>query len=361
MPVNKKDYYEVLGVERNASAEEIKKAFRKLAFKYHPDRSREDGAETKFKEINEAYEVLCDVDKRAAYDRFGHAGGAGDPFAGFQGFNSTDFGGIGDIFEAFFGGTAQGKKRGPKRGESIHMGLKLSFEEAALGTEQKIEIKRRESCHICKGSGAKPGTEPQTCSECNGSGQIYQVRRSIFGRFTNLVICPKCHGRGSIIKENCSKCRGAGIEEVKKKLKITIPAGVNNGSQMRLSGEGHAGEWGGTAGSVFIDLEVESHKLFQRHGDDIHYELPVNFAQAALGIELSVSTLYGEERVKVPSGSQSGRTIRLKGKGVAHLSGHGCGDQTVTLRVVTPEKLSRRQKELFEELARELGADKKRK
>jgi len=359
MSANKRDYYEVLGVDRNASAEDIKKAFRKLAFKYHPDKSREDGAETKFKEVNEAYEILSDTDKRVSYDRFGHTGGAGDPFSGgFQGFSSDDIGGIGDIFEAFFGGSSGSKKRGPKRGESIHMGIKLSFEEAALGTEKKIEIKRRERCHTCDGSGAKAGTIPDTCGECNGSGQVYQVRRSVFGRFTNLVICPKCHGRGNIIKEACNKCRGAGIEETTKKLKVSIPAGVSEGSQMRLNGEGHAGEWGGTAGSVYIDLIVTPHEKFNRHGDDIHCELPISFAQAALGAELMASTLYGEEKVKVPSGSQSGETFRLKGKGVAHLGRNGKGDQIITLRVVTPKKLSRQQKKLFKALAEEMDTGK---
>ncbi len=358
----KRDYYEVLGIDRNATADEIKKAFRRLAFKYHPDRNREDGAEAKFKEINEAYEVLSDSDKRVAYDRFGHGGAENIFGSGFGGgFEGFGFGGLGDIFEAFFGGAATGTSRGTRRGSAINVNLDISFEEAALGCEKELEVRRIENCPECKGSGSKAGTSPVKCGECNGSGQIYQVQRSIFGRFTNTVICPRCHGNGTIIVEPCQKCHGNGRIELKRSIIVNVPAGVNNGSQIRLSGEGNAGDKGGPPGNVYINLEVAPHKVFSRSGDDILYELSINFAQAALGAEMEVPTLYGDNSLKVPAGSQTGDTLQLKNKGVAHLGRHGQGDQIVKVRVVTPEKLSRQQKKLFEELADSLGTSEKKK
>ena len=358
----KRDYYEVLGIDRNATADDIKKAFRKLAFKYHPDRNREDGTEAKFKEINEAYEVLSDFEKRAGYDRFGH-GGAENIFGkGFSGgFEGFGFSGMGDIFEAFFGGNATGTRSCTRRGSSIYVNLDISFEEAALGCEKELKVRRIENCPECKGSGSKAGTSPVNCTECDGSGQIHQVQRSIFGRFTNTVICPRCHGDGTIITEPCQKCHGNGHVEYKRSIMVKVPAGINNGSQIRLSSEGNAGDKGGPAGNVYINLEVVPHKVFGRSGDDIIYELPVNFAQAALGTELEVPTLYGDTALKIPTGSQTGDTLRLKNKGASHLGRHGQGDQLVIIQVVTPEKLNRQQKKLFEELAESLGTPKKKK
>jgi len=358
----KRDYYEVLGIDRNATADDIKKAFRKLAFKYHPDRNREDGAEAKFKEINEAYEVLSDSEKRAGYDRFGH-GGAENIFGkGFNGgFEGFGFSGMGDIFEAFFGGTATGTRRGPRRGSSINVNLDISFEEAALGCEKELKVRRIENCPECKGSGSRAGTSPVNCTECDGSGQIHQVQRSIFGRFTNTIVCPRCRGDGTIITEPCQKCHGNGRIEYKRSITVKVPAGINNGSQIRLSSEGNAGDKGGPPGNVYINLEVAPHKIFGRSGDDIIYELPLNFAQAALGNELEIPTLYGDTKLKIPSGSQTGDTLRLKNKGASHLGRHGQGDQLVRIQVVTPEKLSRQQKKLFEELAESLGTPKKKK
>jgi molecular chaperone DnaJ len=353
----KRDYYEVLGVSRNASPEDIKKAFRKLAFQHHPDRNNEDGAEEKFKELNEAYEVLSDNNKRQNYDRFG-ATGAEDMFGGFSG---ADFGGLGDIFEAFFGGAATTTRRGPRRGQDLHSELSITFEEAALGIDKEIKIKRNENCPTCEGSGAKPGTSPIRCTDCNGSGQVYQVQRSVFGRFTNMTICRQCHGSGSIITEVCPGCRGGGRQRFERRMSVVIPGGVSAGSRIRLSGEGDAGERGGPPGDIYITLMVAPHKYFVRDGDNIHYELPVSFTQAALGMETEVPTIYGDTRLKVPAGSQAGEVLRLKGKGVPHLNRGGRGDQLVKLKLMTPRKLSKRQRQLFEELAEGLDSNDKKK
>lgn len=353
----KRDYYEVLGISRDATDADIKKAFRKMAFKYHPDRNKEDGADAKFKEANEAYEVLSDANKRAAYDRFGHAGANGDFFSGAGGAGGAGFGdfgfggGLGDIFEAFFGGAGKSTHRGPKRGSSINYNLKVSFEEAVLGCEKEIEFKRIEQCEECKGSGAKKGTSPETCPQCKGAGQVYQTQKSIFGKFTNAVICPQCRGKGTIVKEECSSCRGVGYKEKKRKVRITIPAGVDEGSQIRLSSEGNAGENGGPPGNLYVTLSVQQHDVFEREGDDILYELPINFAQAALGAEVVVPTLYGDTKLKIPSGCQTDTIFRLKDKGAPHLGRRGKGEQLVNVRVITPEKMGRKERKLMEELA----------
>jgi molecular chaperone DnaJ len=351
---SKRDYYDVLGLDRNASDEEIRKAFRRLAFQYHPDRNREDGASEKFKEINEAYEVLSDPNKRAKYDRFGFAGG-GDFFGG--GFEGFDFGGLGDIFETFFGGSTGTARRGPRTGGEVSINLSITFEEAALGTEKEIEIQRIEDCSICHGTGAKEGTAPKTCPNCQGSGQVYQVQRSVFGSFRNVIICSQCRGEGKIITDPCSNCRGTGREKFKRKIEVKIPAGVDNGLGVRLRGEGDTGERGGRPGDLFVTLQVQPHKFFRREGNKIIYDLKANFAQAALGYEVMVPTLYGEEKLKIPAGSQSGEIFRLKNKGVANLNRGGRGDQLVNFRLITPDKLSSRQKRLFEELAETLGGD----
>lgn len=364
----KKDYYEVLGVERNATEDEIKKAFRKLAFKHHPDRNHEPDAEAKFKEVNAAYEVLSNVDKRANYDRFGHAGaedmfgGGFGGFGGAGGAGGADFGGLGDIFEAFFGGASStGRRRaGPKQGSDLGTELKISFEEAALGCEKEVKITRIEQCETCDGTGAKPGTTAQPCSACNGTGQVYQTQQSIFGRFTNVTSCSACRGKGKIIKDPCSSCKGSGKTKAQRKIAVKIPAGVDSESRVRLSGEGGAGDRGASPGDLYIGLNVQDHEFFKRRGDDIIYPLELNFAQAALGVEVDIPTLYGDVNLKVPSGSQSGEVFKLKGKGVAHVNRGGQGDQFVDLTVLTPTKLSRKQRQLFEELANELDEPKKK-
>jgi molecular chaperone DnaJ len=352
----KRDYYEVLGVDKNATDEEIKRAFRKLAFKYHPDHNRDDGAEGKFKEVNEAYEVLCDTDKRAAYDRFGHGGSEGFWGRGFDGF---DFGGFGDIFDAFFGGATNATRQAPQQGADRRTEIIISFEEAALGCEREITVSRIENCSLCQGIGCKPGSQPTRCPNCNGTGQVQRVQQSIFGRFTNITTCPQCHGEGRIISEPCPQCMGTGKEKQQRNIPIKIPAGVDNGSRIRLSGEGDSGTRGGSAGSLYITISVLPHEFFRRDGDDILYELPINFAQAALGDEVEVPTLNGKTKLKIQAGSQTGKVFRFKDKGVPHLHGHGRGDQLVRLLVVTPEKLSQRQRQLFQELANSLDADTK--
>jgi molecular chaperone DnaJ len=350
MPV-KRDYYEVLGIPRSASDEEIKRAFRKLAFKYHPDHNRDGDAEAKFKEVNEAYQVLADPNKRSAYDRFGHGSTEGLFGRGFEGF---DFGGFGDIFDAFFGGASTTARRGPQRGADLNYNTYITFEEAAFGCEKEISILRTEVCSSCQGTGARPGIQPARCPNCNGAGQVRRVQQSIFGRFTNITTCPQCHGEGRIITEPCSSCRGTGKEKRERRISVKIPAGVDNNNQVRLRGEGGAGDRGGSPGDLYVYLTVKPHELFTRDGDDIFYELPVNFTQAALGTEIEVPTLDGSTKLKVPAGSQSGKEFKLKNKGVSHLRGRGRGDQFVKLRVVTPESLTGKQRQLLEELAKTL-------
>ncbi len=352
----KRDYYEVLGVSRDASDEEIKRAFRKLAFQYHPDRNREDGAEEKFKEVNEAYEVLSDADKRAAYDRFGHGGAEGFFGRGFEGF---DFGGFGDIFEAFFGGTSTAARRVPKRGNDLRYKISISFEEAALGCQKEIDITRTEICSTCHGTGSKPGSQPSRCPSCDGTGQIRRVQRSLFGQFINTTVCSQCRGEGKLITDPCRDCKGTGFQKKKRRISVTVPAGVDDGNGIRLSGEGDAGLRGGSAGNLYVVLSVAKHRFFTRDGDDVVYELPISFAQAALGDEVEVPTLYGKSQLKIPSGSQTGKVFRLKDKGIPHLHGSGCGDQLVRLLVVTPESLTKEQRRLFEELAKSLGSIKR--
>ncbi len=354
----KRDYYEVLGVSRDASEEEIKKAYRKLAFLYHPDRNPEDGAEEKFKEVNEAYEILSDASKRATYDQFGHSGAEGFFARGFDGF---DFGGFGDIFEAFFGGMATASRRAPQRGTDLHFPINITFEEAAFGCEKEINIKRTESCSLCHGSGARPGSQPSQCPGCHGSGQVRRVQRSLFGRFINTTICDQCQGEGKIVTDSCPRCKGAGREKHQRRITIKIPAGIEDSSRIRLSGEGEAGTRGGYPGDLYVTLSVAPHEFFIRDGDDILYELPINFAQAALGAEVEVPTLHGEAKINIPPGSQTGKTFRLKGKGIPHLRRHGQGDQIVTLFVATPESLTKQQRQIFQELAGTLGPAEKEK
>jgi len=352
----KRDYYEVLGIGRNATDEEIRKAFRKLAFKYHPDHNHEAGAEGRFKEVNEAYEVLSDPDKRAAYDRFGHGGAEGFFGRGFEGF---DFGGFGDIFDAFFGRTTTATRQAPQQGADLRYRTTITLEEAAFGTEKEIKISRIENCSQCQGVGCKPGSQLSRCPNCNGTGQVRRTQQSIFGRFTNITTCSRCHGEGRIITEPCPQCRGTGKEKRQRNILVKIPAGVDDGSQIRLRGEGDAGTRGGPSGNLYIAVSVEQHELFTRDGDDIIYELPINFAQAALGAEVEVPTLDGEVKLKVPAGSQTGKVFQLKNKGILHLHRNGRGDQLVRLLVVTPESLTEKQRQLFQELANNLGLAKR--
>jgi molecular chaperone DnaJ len=351
----KRDYYEVLGVPRDASSEDIKKSFRKLAFQYHPDRNPDNGAADKFKEINEAYEVLSDTDKRASYDRFGHTGPENIFGRGFEGF---DMGGFGDIFEAFFGGTSTASRQAPRHGNDIRSHISVSFEEAALGIEKKIEINRTEVCANCRGTRSKPGSQPGRCPECNGTGQIRRVQRSIFGQFINTATCGQCHGEGTLVTDPCPECKGSGFQKQRRHLSVKIPAGIDDKNVIRLSGEGDAGYRGGPAGNLYVEVSVEKHKYFTREGDNVIYELPVNFAQAALGMEVAVPTLYGETKLKIPAGSQNGKIFKLKDKGIPRLRGMGQGDQFVVLRVVTPEVLTKEQRKLFEELAKSMGQQK---
>ena len=348
----KRDYYELLGIPRDASGEDIKKAFRKLAFQYHPDRNRDDGATEKFKEVNEAYEVLSDADKRASYDRFGHSGTDGTFGRGFEGF---DFGGFGDIFEAFFGGTGTATRQAPRHGGDLRYKISVSFEEAALGCEREIDINRTEACATCHGTRTRPGVKPERCPTCEGTGQIRRVQRSIFGQFINTAVCGQCHGEGVLINDPCPDCRGSGYQKQKRRISVKAPAGVDDENVIRLSGEGDAGYRGGPAGNLYVAISVKKHEFFAREGDNVLYGLPVNFAQAALGTEVEVPTLHGPAKLKVPAGSQTGKVFRLKDKGIPHLRGSGRGDQLIVLRVVTPETLSKEQRKLFEDLAKSLG------
>ncbi len=351
----KRDYYEVLGVLRGASAEEIKRAFRRLAMQYHPDRNKESGAEAKFKEIGEAYEVLADPEKRSAYDRFGHAGLQGMDFGRpFEGF---DFGGFGDIFDAFFGGSTTGRRpREAQRGADRRSDLEVSFEEAAFGCEREIEVSRIERCGRCGGSGSEPGAQVARCATCDGSGQVRRVARSFFGQFVNIATCSQCGGRGRIVTQPCGECRGNGRQRRQRGLLVKVPGGVTDGSRMRLTGEGDAGFNGGSPGHLYVSINVSPHPFFQRDEDDLIYVLPVNPAQAALGCEAEIPTLEGDlASLKVPPGTQNDRVFVLKGKGVPRLHGSGRGDLHVRASIVIPTDLSEEQRDLLRRLAESFG------
>lgn len=355
----KRDYYEVLGVRRDAGSDEIKKAFRRLARQYHPDVNKEPGATDSFKEINEAYEVLSDSQKRAMYDRFGHNmpgtggfGGAGfDPFESFGGNDPFS-----TIFESFFGGGMGRGQRGSQRGADLRYNLQISFEEAVFGCEKEIEFHRLETCPTCSGSGAEPGTDPVRCSRCNGSGEIRQ-RSPLFNMVT-VTPCDQCGGSGMVIPTPCHTCHGEGRVHQKRELKIKIPAGVDGNSQIRISNEGEAGPRGSPRGNLYVALDVRSHPFFVREGHDIVLELRINVAQAALGDEVIVPTVDGDENLKIPPGTQSGHIFRLRGKGVPFLRQNGRGDQVILTHVVVPKKLTERQRKLFEELAETMEREK---
>ena len=348
---SKRDYYEVLGVQRGAGQAEIKRAFRRLAMKYHPDRNRDEGAEERFKEINEAHEVHSDPERRVAYDRFGHAGAEGAFARAFDGFG---FGGFGDIFDAFFGASAT-RQRTPERGADLRLGLTISFEEAVFGCEKEIEVERTELCSACQGLRAEPGTDVERCPSCGGSGEVRRVQRSIFGQFVNIAPCGRCGGEGRVVGQPCRRCRGTGREKVGHRLKVSIPAGIESGSQIRLSGEGEMGRYGGPRGNLYVLLRVQDHPIFRRDEYDIIYDLSVNFAQAALGDEVEVPTLDGPRPVRIPPGTQSGELFSLRGLGVPHLRGSGRGDMLIRVQVVTPTRLSEEQKRLLLKLSESLG------
>ncbi len=356
MATTKRDYYEVLGVARGASDDELKKSFRKLAREYHPDVNKSSEAEGRFKEIGEAYGVLSDPEKRRVYDQLGHAGldnqGMG---GGFEGFGS-----FADIFEQFdtlFGGmggarAGGGGRRGPQRGSDLRYDLSISFEEAAFGTERTLEIPRFETCPTCSGSGAEANTEPVICPQCNGSGEMRRMQQSVFGQFVNVTACPRCQGEGRIISSPCKECKGQGRIRHNHSLVVKIPAGVDNGQQIRLTGEGEAGPKGGPAGNLYVVLDVKMHREFKREGSDVFYDLPISFAQAALGDEVEVPTIDGQERLTIPAGTQTGKTFRLREKGIPYLRGMGRGDQYVAVHLRTPTQLSARERQIFEDLAK---------
>lgn len=346
----KRDYYEVLGVSRNASEDEIKKAFRRLAKQFHPDANQNDPtAAEKFKEIGEAYQVLSDPEKRQLYDRYGH----NPPQGGFGDF--TGFGGFADIFEEFFGmGSRTAARRGPQPGAHLKYNLTIPFEEAVFGTEKELEIPRLETCPNCHGSGAEPGTLPIRCPQCQGSGEVRRVQQSIFGSFVNVTTCPRCEGTGEIVSTPCSMCKGNKRVQRTRKLNVTIPPGVDDGTQIRLAGEGEAGLRNGPPGNLYIVVNVKPHPIFQREGTDLLLNLPINFAQAALGDEIQIPTLEGEITYTIPPGTQHGRTFRIKEHGVPHLRRNGRGDLLVTVQVVVPQKLTERQKEILREFAKTL-------
>lgn len=349
----KRDYYEVLEVSRNASAEEIKKAFRRLARQYHPDANQNiDNAEEKFKELGEAYEVLSDPEKRAQYDRFGHSAFNGQGYNGFSGFGGFgDFGGLGDIFEMFFGGSGRGRP-GPEKGADIRADLEITLKEAASGLEREIKVPRTEVCSTCGGSGAAAGTKPKTCQTCDGTGQVQYAQNTPFGRIVQSRTCDRCRGRGQVIEKPCPTCRGAGHVRKTRNVKVKVPPGVDDGTRLRRTGEGEAGVRGGPPGDLYVYIHVKPHRLFRREGDDIVCEIPVSFVQAALGDEINLPTLDGDATLKVPEGTQHGTVFRLKGKGIPHLQGHGVGDQLVRVKVITPTKLNDKQKELLREFSR---------
>ena len=349
MAETKRDYYEVLGINRSADDAELKRAFRKLARQYHPDVNREPTAEASFKEIGEAYEVLSDPQKRQLYDQYGHAG-VNSNGPDFSNFNT--FGSFADLFEQFFGATgAGGARQGPQRGADLRYDLRLTFEEAVFGAEKILDIPRQETCGRCSGRGAEPNTELKRCPQCNGTGELRKVQQSFFGQFVNVSVCGRCKGEGQIISTPCKECKGDGRVRSTKKLTVKIPPGVDNGQQIRLTAEGEPGPRGGPAGNLYVILDVKAHPHFKRDGADIHFELSISFPQAALGDTLDVPTLDGVEKLTIPAGAQSGKVLRLRDKGVPRLRGMGRGDQYVTIVVRTPTHLSHRERELYEELA----------
>jgi molecular chaperone DnaJ len=356
---NKRDYYDILGVGRGASEDEIRGAYRRLAREYHPDVSSAADAEERFKEINEAYEILSDGEKRAMYDRFGRAGPAGAGWAG-----SGGFGDFSSIFEDLFTGFGMGSRgrqarRGPQRGADLRVDLTLEFEEAVFGTEKEVEITRHETCPHCKGTGAEPGTTPVRCPQCNGTGEVRRTQQSILGSFVSVTTCPRCQGEGEIVTTPCSVCRGQKRVRAERTVLITIPPGVDDGTRIRLAGEGEPGVNRGPAGNLYVVLHVPEHPVFKRRESDILTEELINIAQASLGTEIEVQTIEGPVELRVPAGTQSGHVFRLRGKGAPNVRRpERRGDQYITVRVVVPTKLTAKQRELLSELGQSLGTQK---
>lgn len=363
---SKRDYYKVLSVPRNASKQEIKKAYRKLALKYHPDRNKSTDAEEKFKEISEAYAVLSDDEKRMQYDRLGHEGISGrytwdDIFRGadFDAiFRDMGFGlgGFDTIFDMFFGGRAR-RRRGPRKGADLRYDLEISLEEAAFGLEKDLEVPGFDVCNKCHGSGVKPGTGPKTCPKCKGTGEIRRTRSFGYMHFTEIQTCNECHGKGVFIENLCEACKGKGTVQCLRRIKLKVPSGIDDGYSLRLGGEGEPGIQGGPKGDLYVVVHVKPHEIFERNGDDILCEAHIDFPQAALGTKIYVPTLDGKAKIKIPSGTQTGTLFRLRGKGVPHVHGWGRGDQLVRIIVRTPTKLTRRQKKLLAELAKEMEGE----
>jgi molecular chaperone DnaJ len=347
-----RDYYDILGIPRDASTEDIKTAFRKLARQYHPDVSKEPDAEERFKEINEAYGVLSDPQKRTRYDQYGRAG-LGE-MGGMPDYATMDFS---DIFEQFFGINMGGGGRSnrPRRGRDLQVNLELTFDEAIFGVEKTIEVTRNETCSSCHGSGAEPGTSPQRCSTCAGRGEVRQVRQTIFGSMMQSGPCPTCGGRGEIISTPCHTCHGSGLERKTIRKTVQVPAGVDNGTQIRLAGEGEPGTMGGPQGNLYLLLAVKSHKFFKRRENDILLNLDINLAQAVLGAEIEVPTVDGSSKLKIPAGTQPGKMFTIKARGVPYLRKSGRGDELVLINVDIPSKLTKEQRDLFEKLAATLG------
>ena len=369
MPEQKRDYYEVLGVSKGASDDEIKKAYRKLAKKYHPDMNPGDKeAEAKFKEVNEAYSILSDSEKRARYDQFGHAGvdpnyGAGGPGGGFGGFDMGDID-LGDIFGSFFGGgfggfggSSSGRRNGPQKGESLRASLTITFEEAAFGCEKEINLNRTEECEACHGSGAEPGTTAETCPDCRGTGVVRVQQRTGGFAFSSTAPCSRCRGTGKIIHTPCKACGGSGSVKKTKRVTVSIPAGIDDGQAISLRGQGNAGKNGGPAGDLIVAVHVKPHPQFHRDGTTVLYEQPVTFYQAVMGAELEIPTIDGKVKYNLPAGTQTGTTCRLRGKGIPELRGRGRGDQYVTVRVQVPTSLNGEQKEALRAFAEAMGED----
>lgn len=356
--MTQRDYYEVLGIERTATTEDIKKAYRKLAMQYHPDRNPDNKeAEEKFKEATEAYEALSDTDKRARYDRFGHQGMRSNDFGHYENaqdifshFSDIFSGGGGGIFDSFFGGATR-PQAGPQRGSDIQIHLPLTLEEIARGVEKTIRVKHFRKCQTCNGSGAKAGSSPVTCQTCGGQGQVRQVRSMGFGQFVNVSVCPTCNGEGKIIKDKCPVCAGEGRMQEESTLKVKIPAGVSDGNYLTMQGQGHVGRRGGSAGDAIVVIEELDHEFFIRDGDDVVLDLDITFPQAALGAEVEVPTLTGKALLKIQAGTRSGAVLRMRDKGIQHLNRSGSGDELVRVNIVTPSKLSREERELIERLS----------
>ena len=346
--LSKRDYYELLGVSKSATKDEIRKAYRTLSKKYHPDLNKADDAEDKFKEVTEAYEVLSDDSKKSNYDQFGHAG----PSQGFGGGGGGDGFGFEDIFSTFFGGNARRRDpNAPRQGNDLQYTMTIDFMEAVFGKETEIELPKEETCNTCSGSGAKKGTTAKTCTHCSGSGEISFTQETPLGRMVNRRACHHCEGSGKIIPEKCGTCRGAGTVKKMKKIKVTIPEGVDDGQQLRVSGQGEPGHNGGPTGDLYIVFRVRAHDKFIREDDDIYLELGLSYPQAALGDEIEVPTVQGNVSLKIPAGTQTGTRFRMRGKGVKNVHGRGIGDQHVIVKLVTPKKMTEKQKELMREFA----------